>query len=920
MKHRPCIRAFLCLSLSLGAGQALATSIPVATLQDCDANGHARTLFPAAQLDTPPAHAHWLDRGQIRWPGKHGDGNFRLYHAASGGIVATQGSHVSGADGALALSLSNDALPEALATRFRFVDAGATLAVAGEDLSRITELLRGQLLLVEEDAAGNVIEATALQHAGALDDLHADAARDASLGVAVSDGGTHFALWAPTARNVSICLHDDADARASALLPATRDDSTGIWAHAADRDLSGRYYTWLVDVFVPGTGLVRNRVTDPYSLGLNANSRRSWIADLDDPKLKPTGWDESNAPSLAAQTDMVIYELHVRDFSIHDTTVPGADRGKYLGFTHAGSDGMRHLRALSDAGMTDVHLLPVFDIATIPETGCVTPDVPDAPPDSERQQAAVMAAAADDCFNWGYDPFHFNAPEGSYSSDANDGAARIIEFRRMVMALHAAGLRAGKDVVYNHTSASGQHEKSVLDRIVPGYYHRLDAEGRVTQSTCCENTATEHAMMAKLMIDSAVLWTKHYKIDSFRFDLMGHQPREAMERLQVAVDAVAGKHVNLIGEGWNFGEVVDGARFVQASQGSLNGSGIGTFSDRARDVLRGGGPADSGETLLREQGWLNGLVFAPNAHADANRPMTDLLHAADLARAGLAGTLRDYELLAHDGRRLRLDQLDYKGQPAGYASQPGEVVNYVENHDNQTLFDINVFKLPQGTSREDRARVQVLGMANTAFSQGVAYFHAGIETLRSKSLDRNSYDSGDWFNRFDWTFRDNFFGTGLPPARDNGNDWPLMHPLLADASIKPDPEHIVFARDAMLDLLRIRASTPLFRLRSTDDVQRRLSFPNSGPQQNPVVLVGRLEGSGLADAVFGEVLYFINAAPEAQTLVLPELRGIAYTLHPVHLADDAADARPRKQASYDATSGTFSIPARTAMMYVHHRH
>lgn len=147
-----------------------------------------------------------------------------------------------------------------------------------------------------------------------------------------------------------------------------------------------------------------------------------------------------------------------------------------------------------------------------------------------------------------------------------------------------------------------------------------------------------------------------------------------------------------------------------------------------------------------------------------------------------------------------------------------------------------------------------------------------------------------------------------------------MRPLLADASIKPDPEHIVFVRDAMLDLLRIRASTPLFRLRSTDDVQRRLSFPNSGPQQNPVVLVGRLDGAGLADAGFGEVLYFINAAPEAQTLVLPELRGIAYTLHPVHLADDAADARPREQASYDASSATFTIPARTAMVYVHHRH
>ncbi len=163
------------------------------------------------------------------------------------------------------------------------------------------------------------------------------------------------------------------------------------------------------------------------------------------------------------------------------------------------------------------------------------------------------------------------------------------------MNLHRAGLRVGMDVVYNHTFASGQKEKSVLDRVVPGYYHRLDAAGAVTQSTCCDNTATENAMMAKLMVDSAVLWAKHYRMDSFRFDLMGHQPRAAMERLQSAVNMATGRDVQLIGEGWNFGEVENGARFVQASQLSLNGSGIGTFSDRARDAARGGSAGDAGE-------------------------------------------------------------------------------------------------------------------------------------------------------------------------------------------------------------------------------------------------------------------------------------------------------------------------------------
>ncbi len=302
--------------------------------------------------------------------------------------------------------------------------------------------------------------------------------------------------------------------------------------------------------------------------------------------------------------------------------------------------------------------------------------------------------------------------------------------------------------------------------------------------------------------------------------------------------------------------------------------------------------------------------------ADADRPCDDLLQAADMVRVGLAGTLRDYPLDARDGRTKPLREIDYKGQPAGYASQPGEVVNYVENHDNQTLFDVNAFKLPRDTSSMDRARVQVLGMAVTAFSQGVAYFHAGVETLRSKSLDRNSFDSGDWFNRLDWTYRDNHFGTGLPPAGDNADNWPLMRPLLADASIRPGQAGIAFARDAFLDLLRIRASSPLFRLADAEDVKRRLRFPNSGVGQNPLVVAGHLDGAGLADAGFREVLYFVNVSPEPQRLTLPEEAGKRWRLHPVQRSPQAADERPRRQGRYQARHGRFTVPARTAAVYV----
>jgi pullulanase len=913
--------------------QSVAAVVPTA----CDAPAHADVLHPAAQA-AADARGYWLDRGLLRWPGvaAGASGRFLLYHSATAAIAVPAGGRVTGADGYLALGMP-DGLHVALVERFDFTGDGIELAVDARDLAALPELLRGQLLLVHQDDDGRVLDATHLQLPGALDDWYAAAAAEGapSLGPVPVDRGTEVRVWAPTARAVSLCLYATAEGRAVDHLPLLRDDATGIWSGQLAQPgsdpgqaLAGRYYLYLVDVYVPGIGIVRNRVTDPYSVALSADSTRSWFADLDDPALKPAGWDAAPRPApLDAQVDMTIYELHVRDFSRDDPSVPPAHRGKYLAFTEPDSHGMRHLRALAGAGLTDVHLLPVFDLATVPEVGCVEPQVPDAPPDSERQQAAVMAQAQRDCFNWGYDPYHFNAPEGSFASDARDPATRIREFRAMVQALHREGLRVGMDMVYNHTTASGQAQKSVLDRIVPGYYHRLDGNGVVERSTCCDNTATEHAMMARLMIDSAELWVRHYRIDSFRFDLMGHQPRAAMEKLQARVNAAAGRHVELIGEGWNFGEVADGARFVQASQLSLQDSGIATFSDRARDAIRGGGPADRGAGLF-VQGYVNGLYYAPNAAMAATGAALEagegqdagsrgaLLHAADLVRAGLAGTLADYRMRMADGAEKPLSQLDYKGQPAGYAAQPSEVVNYVENHDNQTLFDINVFKLPQDTPASERARVQVLAFALNAFSQGIAYFHAGGELLRSKSLDRNSYDSGDWFNRIDWTARDNFFGTGLPPAQDNREDWDLMRPLLADGSIKPSPADIAFTRDAFLDLLRIRASTTLLRLRSGDDIHRRLRFHNTGPHQNPVVIAGEIDGRGYEGAKFEALLYLVNVSPAPQTLEIAAAAGRPWALHPVQRSEAAADPRPREQARFDQASGRFEIPPRTAIVYV----
>jgi pullulanase/glycogen debranching enzyme len=876
------------------------------------------TVYTAApdtrRVSTTDARAVWLDKSLVQWPGMAAGGVFKLYHSASGQIRAEKDRPVTGADGAATLDVFGGTVPADVAERFKYVAPGVVLALRHANLGRLKNLLNRQLVLVQENAAGEVQNATTAQIAGALDDLYGSAAKEKHLGVTIHGGAARFRLWAPTAQKVTLCLYDSAAGKAVKADPMDKATSSGVWHATLGAGQRGRYYKYAVEVFVRGVGRVRNLVTDPYSLSLTTDSKRSFIVDLDHRALKPAGWDQSSAPpKVANQVDMTIYELHVRDFSIDDPTVSAANRGKYLAFTEGTSNGMKHLRALADAGLTDVHLLPVFDIATVPESGCVTPAIPNAAPDSDAQQAAIDAVRDQDCFNWGYDPYHYTAPEGSYATDPTDGAKRILEFRQMVKALHQAGLRVGMDVVYNHTTASGQKEKSVLDRIVPGYYHRLNASGGVETSTCCDNTATENLMMAKLMSDSVVTWAKHYKIDSFRFDLMAHQPRPVMEAIKARLVAETGREIQLIGEGWNFGEVADNARFEQASQLGLNGSGIGTFSDRARDHVRGGGPFDSGDSLVKNQGYISGLWYDDNG-SGAGKTKTDLMWAADIIKSGLAGSIRSYKLTTHWDASKRLEELDYNGQPAGYVTQPQEVVNYVENHDNQTLFDIGAYKLPTGSSREDRARSQILGAAINAFSQGVTYFHAGIDTLRSKSMDRNSYDSGDWFNRLDWTYQDNNFGVGLPPAGDNGSNWSLIGPRLANALIKPTFDEIAWTRDAFRDLLRIRASSTLLRLRTADDIKSRLSFHNTGSTQVPTVLAGHVDGTGYAGAGFRELLYLVNVDKVAQAVTIDALKGKAFELHPVHVT--GADRRPANDAHYDPGSGAFTVPPRTALVYV----
>jgi pullulanase len=861
------------------------------------------------------ANAQWLTSTTLAWPGAPTGGSYKLFYAANGGLAPTPGgAHgLTGAESAFDLTVS--ALPDAIRQKYPHLAGATGLSLSDADAARVASMVTGQFAIAQYDGAGNLVQVTSLQTAGLLDDLYAAKATQAQLGVTFDRSGlATFRVWAPTAKSVALNLYASANATTATTVPMTRDAASGVWSYTAMNPVANRaYYTYTVQVLSrwADNRIVTNTVTDPYSLSLSANSARSFAANLDSAQLKPAGWEGHAIPKLDAPTDIALYELQIRDFSASDATVPAAHRGKYLAFTDGQSDGMRHLKSLRKAGMTHVHLLPSFDFASVDEKGCVTPSVPNPGPDSTAQQAAVAAVADTDCFNWGYDPVHYDAPEGSYATDADDGAVRVREFRAMVQALHEAGLRVTMDVVYNHTSQSQQGPLSVLDRIVPTYYYRLGNDGHILNDSCCADTAQENAMMGKLMIDSVSLWARQYRVDSFRFDIMGFTPLDLLKRLQASVNQAAGRDIYLYGEAWNFGSVANDARFVQARQANMAGTGIGSFNDRMRDTIRGGGCCDGGQALISQQGLINGVYTDPNALSTQTRD--DALRLADLARVALSGTLRDYRFTDRFGNVRTNAQIDYFGQQAGFAASPAETINYIEAHDNQTLFDINAFRLPQSTPLADRVRVQTLGAAFNVLAQGIPFIHAGQEILRSKSLDRDSYNAGDWFNKLDYGYASNNFGVGLPMAGPNQDNWSLMAPILTNPLIRPDTRAIVAAKNAFEDFLSIRADTTLFRLRTAQDVIDRLKFYNVGPSQAPGLVALGIDGTRYPGAQYKAIVVVFNVDKAGRTIAIPELKGRKLQLHRIQRSgsDDVV-----KGSGFDLASGTFTIPARTAAVFV----
>lgn len=856
------------------------------------------------------SRAHWLDATTLAWDTPLAEGDQLILHASDSASLSLTPEGVVGGDNYALESLG--ALSAELQTKFRHLSNYFAVSIASVEQETLRQLVKSQLAISVLDAQGNLKDASSVQMPGALDDLFYF---DGTLGPVVTEDSIEAHVWAPTAQKVELLLFDGSgQSEPSKIVAMLENRQTGVWSAQDFGDWNRKFYKFRVTVYTNITKAVEvNDVTDPYSLSLSTNSGFSQFVNLNEADLKPKGWDRVRKPRVAAPEDISIYELHVRDFSINDHTVAEQDRGTFNAFNSYGSRGMRHLRRLARAGLTHLHLLPVFDIASVNEDKAqqvsIAQDLSLLAPDSDEQQSAVADTQNQDGFNWGYDPYHFNVPEGSYSTDP-EGVARIKEFRGMVSSLNRRGLRVVMDVVYNHTSSFGQFDQSVLDKIVPSYYYRYNADGGLETSTCCANTASEHRMMEKLMIDSLLVWAKAYKVDGFRFDIMGHHSKQnilnvkaALEALNMRDDGVDGKGIYLYGEGWNFGEVVNNARFEQATQLNMAGTGVGSFDDRGRDAIRGGNPFGG----YRDQGFGNGLHTNPNGIGDDR--LSELLVLADRTRSSLSGGLKDFRFETYTGEVLAASEIDYSGLPTGYTDDPQEQIAYIAAHDNETLLDGIQLKAPESVSIADRARMQNFSTSLIMLGQGIPFTHAGQDFLRSKSLDRDSYNSGDWFNAIDWTFRESGWGKGLPIAEKNQDKWEVMAPLLANPDLEPNRWLQYKSSRYFRELLSIRYSSSLFRLRNKENVMKNLSFLNTGPSQTPGLIAMRLNDDRFWWS--RELVVLFNGSNEAVEFSSDALKAGHYALHPKQRwsVDQAT-----RQSKY--RNGSFKVPAMTTAVFV----
>lgn len=510
------------------------------------------------------------------------------------------------------------------------------------------------------------------------------------LGMQWSSSKTTFKLWSPAAEAVYLHLYEKGEGGSLLQTFDLHRGQQGVWGITLKGDQSGRFYT--VQVKIAGKWLLET--PDPYAKAVGVNGKRGMILDLS--TTNPVGWQNDKKPFLASPNDIILYELHVRDLSIHPNSGI-QNQGKYLGLTEIGaknpdglSTGLDHMASL---GVTHVHLLPVFDYryTSVDETRL-----------NEAQ------------FNWGYDPENYNTPEGSYSTNPFDGSVRIREFKQAIQAMHSKGLRVVMDVVYNHT---GSTDESVFNRVAPGYYYRHAAEGKFSNASGCGNeTASERAMMRQYIVESVKYWANEYHIDGFRFDLMGIHDIETMNLVSAELHKID-PSIFIYGEGWTAGSspLPDEQRALKANTWKLDK--VAAFSDDFRDALKGS------VFEHKEKGFVSG-------------------------RPGMEESIKFGIVASVQHPQVDYSKVNYSKAP--WAKEPFQTITYAECHDNHALWDRLAISCPDA-SELDRIKMHQLTAAMVLTSQGIPFLHAGAEMLRSKNGVENSFDSPDSINRIDWS-------------------------------------------------------------------------------------------------------------------------------------------------------------------------
>lgn len=512
------------------------------------------------------------------------------------------------------------------------------------------------------------------------------------LGNTYSAEKTDFRVWAPTSDQLELVTYASASATEPSNVYQMEQSVKGTWTYTLNGNQDGTIYMYRAKF-----GTKVNEAIDPYVRATTINGDRGVVVDLE--STDPVGWDEHQRPnnfSTGNPTDAIVYELHVRDLSIDKTSgVSSANKGKYLAFTEQntkftskGKTTLTGLSSIKDLGVTHVELLPIYDFGSVDETG-------------QGNQ-----------FNWGYDPKNYNVPEGSYSSNAADPKARIRELKTAIKAMHDNKLRVIMDVVYNHVQDSTNFS---FEKLVPGYWYRRDATGVKTSGSGCGNdTATENPMVSKYIQDSVRYWTEEYKMDGYRFDLMGLIDITTMNEIRKQLNEIDPTIITL-GEGWDMGTLPKSQRATFANSSKI--PGIATFNSIIRDGMKGGVWAND------ELGWVSGRYgqFASiQSGIVGNAPFP-----------GLAG--------------------EWIG-----GIEPGQTVNYIESHDNATFFDKLRMSMGKSIPTARLVETQKLGNAILFVSQGIPFIQAGQEFMRTKwdpvtkTYNKNSYNSTDQVNSLKW--------------------------------------------------------------------------------------------------------------------------------------------------------------------------